>query len=74
MIKQKLNDFIPLVEDKLNSELSPHDNGFTSHYKAMQYSVLAGGKRLRPFIMSLFYTKHEEALAEANKEIEGKKF
>ncbi len=55
MIKQKLNDFTLIVEDKLNSELSAHDNSFAMHYKAMQYSVLAGGKRLRPFIMSVFY-------------------
>ncbi len=56
MIKDKLKEFLPLIEATLENELC-YDKGskYNGHYKAMEYSLLSGGKRLRPFIMGAFY-------------------
>lgn len=55
MIEQKLNQFIPVIEQKLKEEVCVLQNAFNMHYQAMEYSLLAGGKRLRPYIMGVFY-------------------
>lgn len=56
MIKEKLKNFSSSFEEFLNSLIQFEDNKHSSHYKAMQYSLLLGGKRLRPYILSCFYT------------------
>lgn len=55
MIDKKLKEFIPVIEDKLKSCLSHKKTEFDSVYNAMEYSLLLGGKRLRPFILNEFY-------------------
>lgn len=55
MIKEKLKCFSPIIEGALKEQLLHQDNSFDEHYKAMEYSLLCGGKRLRPFIMGEFY-------------------
>ena len=55
MIKEKIDLFAASFEEFLKSEFTFEDNEFAEHYKAMEYSLLSGGKRLRPFILSAFY-------------------
>ena len=55
MIKQKIDLFAASFEEFLKNEFSFDDNEFARHYKAMEYSLLSGGKRLRPFILGSFY-------------------
>ena len=55
MIKEKIDLFAASFEEFLKSEFTFEDNEFAGHYKAMEYSLLSGGKRLRPFILSAFY-------------------
>lgn len=55
MIKEKLESFSVSFEDFLKEALHTEDAGFTAHYNAMKYSLLSGGKRLRPFILKAFY-------------------
>lgn len=55
MISKELHAFLPVIEAKLAEILSEYDLEFDSQIRAMEYSLLAGGKRLRPFLLSLFY-------------------
>ncbi len=55
MILDKLNDFSPVIEAKLKEALENEMPIYNGHFKAMEYSLLAGGKRLRPFILNEFY-------------------
>lgn len=55
MIKNKLEDFSAVIEERLKTALSHAETPFDSVYRAMEYSLLAGGKRLRPFILNEFY-------------------
>ena len=55
MIKNKLEDFSAVIEERLKTALSHAKTPFDSVYRAMEYSLLAGGKRLRPFILNEFY-------------------
>lgn len=55
MVKQKLNEFCADFEPFLAQTVKCDENDYNSHYKAMQYSLLAGGKRLRPYILNAFY-------------------
>lgn len=55
MIKVLLQDFLPIIEQRLEASLKHADTKFDSVYKAMEYSLLSGGKRLRPFILNEFY-------------------
>lgn len=55
MIKEKLVDFSNEFENFLDEILTLKNNEYISHYNAMRYSLLAGGKRLRPFILKSFY-------------------
>ena len=56
MVKQKLTEFSNDFETFL-THCTEYDekSEFATHYKAMQYSLLSGGKRLRPYILSAFY-------------------
>ena len=55
MIKEKLVDFSNEFENFLDEILTLKNNEYISHYNAMRYSLLSGGKRLRPFILKSFY-------------------
>lgn len=55
MTEQSLKDFIKDFEILLKDVLPDSNTVFNSVNKAMEYSLLSGGKRLRPFIMKLFY-------------------
>ncbi len=55
MIENKLKSFLPIIEEKLKLALNRGNIPYDQHYKAMEYSLLAGGKRLRPFILGEFY-------------------
>jgi len=55
MIKQKLEDFSASFEVFLNQIMATEDSEYITHYDAMRYSLLSGGKRLRPFILMAFY-------------------
>lgn len=55
MIKEKIDLFAASFEEFLKGEFTFEDNEFARHYKAMEYSLLSGGKRLRPFILGAFY-------------------
>ena len=55
MIETKLKSFSKAFEDKIKSALNHAETPFDSVYRAMEYSLLAGGKRLRPFILNEFY-------------------
>jgi geranylgeranyl diphosphate synthase type II len=46
-----LEDTKNIVDKKLDKYLSSGDKNFRTIYKAMRYSVLAGGKRIRPILV-----------------------
>lgn len=46
-----MQKYIDLVENRLQNLVPPEDNPQKTIYEAMRYSLLAGGKRLRPVIM-----------------------
>lgn len=55
-MKSKLNEFALLMDQSLENLLgSDGEVKYSEHYNAMKYSLLSGGKRLRPFILGLFY-------------------
>lgn len=56
MIKEKLKSFSDQFEKHLANALDFQGNEYNSHYNAMKYSLLSGGKRLRPFILKAFYS------------------
>lgn len=55
MIEAQLRDFAPVIAQKLREELRYEPGAFDSVYRAMEYSLMAGGKRLRPFLVGAFY-------------------
>ena len=55
MIEAQLRDFAPVIAQKLCEELRYEPGAFDSVYRAMEYSLMAGGKRLRPFLVGAFY-------------------
>lgn len=52
-MKERLNNYIKIIDNKLQEYLAPKDNPQGIIYEAMRYSVFAGGKRLRPVLMLL---------------------
>ena len=55
MIIEQLTSFSNSFEEFLNKTLATESNDYIEHYNAMRYSLLSGGKRLRPFILKSFY-------------------
>lgn len=55
MIETKLENFSSSIEKILLSSMTHKNTNYDSVYRAMEYSLLAGGKRLRPFILNEFY-------------------
>lgn len=54
-VPQKLEIYAKMVEQRLD-ELFPKDDGITGDlFSACRYSLLGGGKRLRPFLCLTFY-------------------
>ena len=49
------NNYKQIIEEKLASVFADKDNEYSILLKAMDYSLLAGGKRLRPAILLEFY-------------------
>jgi len=49
-LKAYLQDRKKLVEEALQGFLAPYRNGSSEIYKAVHYSVFAGGKRIRPIL------------------------
>lgn len=56
MIKEKLKNFSDSFEAFLKDSVKNQNIDYSEHYDAMEYSLLLGGKRLRPFILSCFYS------------------
>lgn len=54
-VQEKLLAFKPQLEEYLTGCLKNSQPEFSVVYDAMQYSLLLGGKRLRPFILQQFY-------------------
>lgn len=54
-VQEKLAAFKPQLEIYLKGCLKNSQPEFEAVYSAMQYSLLLGGKRLRPFILQQFY-------------------
>ncbi|MCD8181546.1 MAG: polyprenyl synthetase family protein [Firmicutes bacterium] len=50
-IKERLKEQIELIDGYLDKYLAEKENPQNIIYKAMRYSVFAGGKRLRPILM-----------------------
>lgn len=50
-MKDKLKQYISLVDGQLKEYLAKKDNPQNIIYEAMRYSIFAGGKRLRPVLM-----------------------
>jgi geranylgeranyl diphosphate synthase type II len=50
-MKKRLEEQIAFINSQLDSYLPEKDNPQSVIYKAMRYSVFAGGKRLRPILM-----------------------
>ena len=48
-----IDGYRPLIEEKLNA-LIPK-NGYSACGDAMRYSLLSGGKRIRPILLLEFY-------------------
>lgn len=55
MIKEKLETFSTFFEKFLKETIYKEKDNYREHYDAMEYSLLLGGKRLRPYILSCFY-------------------
>lgn len=54
-VAEQLAAFVPEFETYLNNCTANYAAEFAPVYEAMRYSLLSGGKRLRPFILKLFY-------------------
>ncbi len=52
---EKLNVFINDFEEYLKNTIDCSDKDITSLTDSMQYSLVAGGKRIRPFLLCEFY-------------------
>ncbi|NBG88782.1 polyprenyl synthetase family protein [Isachenkonia alkalipeptolytica] len=65
-MKETLKEYNELVDEELKKYLKVQDENSRIVYEAMQYSIFAGGKRLRPVLLmathELFNDKHSEAL------------
>ena len=48
--------YIPVIENKLNELLSESGERYSSAVNAMRYSLLSGGKRIRPILLLEFYS------------------
>ena len=55
MIAKELQTFLPVIERKLAESLAGYQLKYDAQIRAMEYSLMAGGKRLRPFLLGLFY-------------------
>lgn len=55
MIVEQLTAFSSWFEEFLNNTVKIENEEYTEHLEAMRYSLLQGGKRLRPFILKSFY-------------------
>lgn len=55
MIVEQLTAFSSWFEEFLNNTVKVENEEYTEHLEAMRYSLLQGGKRLRPFILKSFY-------------------
>ena len=66
LAQNSLNEFAAVIEDKMLSLLPKAEGMEENVVNAMQYALLAGGKRLRPFLAvqsaSLFSINYESAL------------
>ncbi|MCI5604738.1 MAG: polyprenyl synthetase family protein [Clostridia bacterium] len=51
-MKNELKDRIKIIDNALEKFLPEKDNSQSVIYRAMRYSVFAGGKRLRPILMT----------------------
>ncbi len=49
--EEKLNLYVKKIEENIDTILQEKDNYQKNIYKAMRYSMLAGGKRIRPAIL-----------------------
>lgn len=71
IIEEKMQTVAALVEDKLSTLLSGYnnDNDVKKLYDAMSYSLLGGGKRVRPFLVlsvsDMLFGNRDEALTYA---------
>ena len=54
MINKVLEDYRILVENRINELFPESDTGYDSVIKAARYSLLSGGKRIRPAVMMEF--------------------
>lgn len=54
-VKNNINDYRALVNQYLQEALPVESSCFETLYKAMNYSLEAGGKRIRPILMQLAY-------------------
>ena len=54
-MKKDLKDYKALINAHLQEALPAHSGCFKTLYEAMQYSLKAGGKRIRPTLMQLSY-------------------
>ena len=50
-VKKRLEEIRKAVDKRLDGYLSSKEKRFSTIYKAMRYSVLAGGKRIRPLLV-----------------------
>lgn len=48
--------YIPVIENKLNELLPESGERYSSAVNAMRYSLLSGGKRIRPILLLEFYS------------------
>lgn len=48
--------YIPVIENKLNELLPESSERYSSAVNAMRYSLLSGGKRIRPILLLEFYS------------------
>ena len=48
--------YIPVIENKLNELLPESGERYSSAVNAMRYSMLSGGKRIRPILLLEFYS------------------
>ncbi len=65
-IKALLNDSAAIVESEMKKYIANNDAGLSVIFEAMEYSLMAGGKRIRPFLVFEFARL-------ANKEQSGEK-
>ena len=57
MIKGILENYRKLVDNRINELFPESDVKYNEVIKAARYSLLSGGKRLRPFILSAVHAE-----------------